>query len=175
MHSRSGSCMEDSYALMLPRVHECMMVSWTVHQTQALFCLTPLRTCGCVFLLPQPQDKKRKKKKKKKKTTYLQAICWNRSLWWRHAVNAPRPQINTWIAIFSKKVARRSFQGCTRNERHQRISSVLDWGLLILDADGSKMSSLWRVEISLMVAENVTFCSVSVSEHYPSRRYFETM
>lgn len=90
---------------------------------------------------------KEQKEKKKENPTSLQAICWNRSLRWRHAVNAPRPQINTWKAIFSKKVARRSYQGCTRNEWHQRISSVLDLSLLILDAHGSKMSSLVRVTL----------------------------
>lgn len=104
--------------------------------------------------------------KKKKQCTWLQAISWNRSLWWRHAVNAPRPQINTWNAKFSKKVARRSYRGCTRNV-HQRIDG---FSRLILDAYGSKMSSLVRVtlcgddsKISLVMAENVRFGSVSMS------------
>lgn len=47
-------------------------------------------------------------------------------------------------------------------ERHHRISSVPR--PVILDADGSKMASLAEeAGRSLAVAENVTFCSVSMS------------
>lgn len=45
------------------------------------------------------------------------------------------------------------------NESTVRLTGA--W--LILDADGSKMSFLRRIGISLGVAVNVTFCSVSLS------------